>query len=171
MSLVAIGLGCSLGDRRARIAHTLHRLDATPGLTWLRTSSLVLTPPLKGGVARGGFVNAVALFDTDLSPEDLLELCIALEDAAGRRRSRRWADRTLDLDLLLFDDRIVHSPQLTLPHPAIAERPFVLHPLVEVWPDAYDPVEQRAWADVDPPGGPTPVVVGRVAPRRRLGYL
>jgi 2-amino-4-hydroxy-6-hydroxymethyldihydropteridine diphosphokinase len=171
MSTVAIGLGCSLGDRRGRIERTLRRLDATDGLTWRATSGLLLSPPLKGGVARGAFLNAVARFDTELAPEQLLELCIALEDDAGRRRARRWADRTLDLDLLLYDDRVVRSERLTLPHPAIGLRPFVLHPLVEVWPDAYDPVEQRLWRDAPPPGGPRPVVVARVAPRRPLGYL
>jgi len=167
----ALALGCSLGDRRARMEETLRRLDATPGLEWVRTSALVRTPPLRGGVARGAFLNAVALFHTDLSPHALLEVCIGLEDAAGRRRARRWADRTLDIDLLLVEGQTLRSEALVLPHPAIAQRAFVLEPLLEVWPEAIDPVSGRPWAELPRPPGPRPVRVGRVAPRRPLGYL
>jgi len=150
---------------------TLRRLDATVGLRWLDTSSLVLTPPLRGGAARGAFLNAVALFDSELGPIELLRVCITLEDAAGRRRARRWADRTLDIDLLQFDDHVIDSEELVLPHPAIARRPFVLQPLLEVWPDAVDPRSGRRWSSFPTPPGPRPVRVGRVAPRRPLGYL
>ena len=75
------------------------------------------------------------------------------------------------LGLLLVDDLVVHTEALTLPHPAIARRPFVLEPLLEVWPEAIDPVSGRPWAEAAPPPGPRPVRIGRVAPRRPLGYL
>lgn len=171
MTRVALGLGCSLGDRLHRLERTLRRLDATPGLRWERTSALVRTPPLRGGAARGAFLNAVALFRTRLEPLELLEVCVALEDEAGRRRARRWGDRTLDLDVLLYDGQVVHHPRLTVPHPAIALRPFVLGPLLEVWPDAVDPVTGVALASLPAPSGPRPVAVARVARHRPLAYL
>ena len=94
---------------------------------------------MKGGTAHGWFLNAVGLFQSDLSPQELLRVCIDIEDRARRRRARRWSDRTLDLDLLIVEGRQVQSPDLQLPHPGIVERDFVLRPLLEVWPDAIHP--------------------------------
>lgn len=168
---IAIGLGSSLGDRRRTLETTVLRLATRDGLTLLRTSAWVRTPPLRGGAARNWFLNGVALFESALEPLEILDLCVALEESAGRRRARHWGDRTLDLDLLLAGDRVIDDPRLKVPHPAITRRPFVLGPLLEVWPDAQDPVTGRPFAEAPTPPGPRPVPCGRLAPAGALRYL
>lgn len=168
---VAIGLGSSLGDRRGRLELVLRLLDANPGLELLRGSRWYRTPPLRGGSARNWFLNGVALFESELGPAELLALCVRLEERMGRRRGRHWGDRTLDLDVLLVDGLICEEPGLRIPHPAIAQRPFVLLPLLEAWPDAIDPRTGERWADLPRDGTPRPVPVGVVADRRRAPYL
>jgi 2-amino-4-hydroxy-6-hydroxymethyldihydropteridine diphosphokinase len=161
----AIGLGSSLGDRFAWIELALRKLDATAGIRVLRVSRLVRTPPMKGGSARGWFLNAVCLIETELSPPDLLRACAALEESAGRRRKSHWGDRTLDLDVLLVDGVVRTDPWLTLPHPGIARRPFVLGPLLEVWPGATHPGTGVPYAELPQGSGPVPVPVGILARR------
>jgi 7,8-dihydro-6-hydroxymethylpterin-pyrophosphokinase len=117
------------------------------------------------------FLNGVALFESDLAPHTVLDRCIVLEEAAGRRRARWWGDRTLDLDVLVVEGIVLDDERLVLPHPAIADRPFVLEPLLEVWPDAVDPRHGTPWAGRPTPRGPRPVHQGQVARRPSLGYL
>jgi 2-amino-4-hydroxy-6-hydroxymethyldihydropteridine diphosphokinase len=167
----ALALGCSLGDRRATLERTLRQLDALPGIEVVRVSRWVRTPPMRGGAASGWFLNGVALVHTDLSAHALLDTCIGLEAAAGRRRAKYWGDRPLDLDVLLVDDQIVSDERLQVPHPAIAQRRFVLGPLLEVWPDARDPCTDTPYASMPEPGGPRPAPIGRVARRQALRYL
>ncbi len=157
---VAIALGSSLGDRSAHLELAVLRLSRR-GMRFLRGSSVVLTPPMRGGTARGWFLNAVALFETALTPGEVLDRCRELEALAGRRRARFWGDRTLDLDVLLCDDRLSDDPELRLPHPAVAERPFFLGPLLEVWRDAIDPRDGRPLRDATPRGA-RPARVGRL---------
>ena len=178
---VAIGLGTSLAMQRrqqgpmaaraARLELTVRQLAATPGLELLRISPWVSTPPLRGGTARGVFLNGVALFECELSPHALLARCIVLEEQAGRRRARKWGDRTLDLDVLVVEDVVSDDARLLLPHPAIGDRPFVLLPLLSVWPDAQDARTGTRWSSHPVPKGPKPVPQGQVARRPRLGYL
>lgn len=170
-SLLAIGLGSSLGQRRATLEQTVRKLAAGPGMELVRTSRWIRTPPLRGGTARNWFLNGVALFRTTLEPHAILDRCVALERAAGRRRVRFWGDRPLDIDLLLLEGQIVHTERLTLPHPAITRRPFALGPLLEVWPDAVDPTTGIAYAALPPPSGPRPHPVGILARRTPLRYL
>ena len=166
---IAVGLGASLGDRLATLRLTLRRL-ATVDTVLLRASRAYRTPPLAGGSALGWFVNGVALFETTASPEAFLDRCRALEAQAGRRRARTWGDRPLDLDLLVADAIVCTTPTLTLPHPAIARRPFVLQPLVEAWPTAQDPITGARYADLPPAPGPRPVAIGLLAPPRASMY-
>ena len=133
---VAIGLGASMGDRRRTLEIALCQLDATPGLRLVRASRWVRTPPMKGGTATGWFLNGVALFECERDVYAVLDRCRALEDAAGRRRARWWGDRPLDLDLIVAEGVQSADPRLVLPHPGVADRPFVLEPLREVWPEA-----------------------------------
>lgn len=160
---VAIGLGSSLGDRRATLERTLVQLDLIPGLQLLRASRWYRTPPLRGGTATGWFLNGVGVFSSSLSPHQLLDRCRSLEDGAGRRRSRFWGDRTLDLDVILVEGLAIDDLDLTVPHPALPHRAFVLGPLIEVWPDAVDPRTGQLFVDHPTPGGPRPVPVGVVA--------
>lgn len=168
MNRVAVALGSSLGDRRAQVERAVHAIAARAGARDLRVSRWYRTPPMRGGTARGWFLNGVVAFETALDPLEVLDLCVALERRSGRRRARHWGDRTLDLDLLLAGDRIVDHPRLQLPHPAIADRAFVLLPLREAWPDAVDPRTGVRYADLPVPLGPTPVPAGVLAARRPL---
>lgn len=134
---LAIGLGASLGDRRQRLELTLQQL-AGPGMRLVRASRWYASPPLAGGSARNYFLNGVGLYECTLPLDQVLARCQALEHAAGRRRARFWGDRPLDLDLLVAEDTTLSTPALTLPHPAIGRRAFVLWPLLEVWPDVWE---------------------------------
>lgn len=157
---VAIGLGSSLGERRRVLERTVRQLGAGTSMEFLRASCWYRTPPLKGGTARNWFLNGVALFETSLGPYEVLERCRILEDTAGRRRGRYWADRPLDLDVLQMGDVLLDDPELTLPHPSIAVRNFVLVPLLEVWPNAVNPRSKRPWSQVIVPPAPRLIRVG-----------
>ena len=115
-------------------------------------------------------MNGVALFRCTAPLDDVLERCQALEARAGRRRSRHWGDRPLDLDLLLAEGLVRDDARLVLPHPGIRARPFVLGPLLEVWPDAVDPRDGRRYRDAPTPTGPRAWPIGAShAPRVAAG--
>ncbi len=156
----AIALGSSLGPRRRILERAVQQLAATPGIRVERVSRWWRTPPMRGGTARGWFLNGAVRIETSLSPDELLHRCVALEAASGRRRARHWGDRTLDLDLLHVEGVTADGPHLVLPHPGIAKRRFVLLPLLEVWPDARDPRTGKRWADGGEAPGPRPVACG-----------
>jgi 2-amino-4-hydroxy-6-hydroxymethyldihydropteridine diphosphokinase len=127
-----IGLGANLGDPRRSVEEALAEIAALPQTRLLRRSSLYRTAPVDAGGP--DYVNAVAGVETALSPFELLRALLAIEQAHGRQRSVRNAPRTLDLDLLLHGDTIIETPELTLPHPRLHQRAFVLEPLLEVAP-------------------------------------
>ena len=129
---VAIGLGANLGDARATLAWAVQQLAAHPAVHVERVSSLYRTRPV--GAEGPDYLNAVALLTTPLQPEPLLSLLQSLEQQAGRERPYRNAPRTLDLDLLLYGQRVLNTDMLTLPHPRLHQRRFVLEPLAEVAP-------------------------------------
>ena len=135
---LALGLGASLGPRRATLERTLARLDARADVSVVRVSRWYRSAPMPGGTATGLFLNGVALLETTLTPRALLDVCRRLEHDAGRRRARYWSDRPLDLDLLVADGPPLDEPELTLPHPGVLTRAFVYWPLMEVWPEALD---------------------------------
>lgn len=128
-----IGLGGNLGDVPATLERALAALEAG-GARVVRRSSNWKTPPW-GVTDQPAFVNACALIETQLTPRALLDLCLSVEAALGRRRELRWGPRVIDLDVLDFDGRTVSEPGLTLPHPHLTERAFVLVPLAEIVPD------------------------------------
>jgi 2-amino-4-hydroxy-6-hydroxymethyldihydropteridine diphosphokinase len=132
----ALGLGSNLGDRRANLAGAVRRLGDAGDV--LAVSSLYETAPV-GGPAQGRFLNAVVVVETGLSPRRLLDLCLAAEREAGRKRRVRWGPRSLDVDLLLYEGSFVDEPGLRVPHPRLAGRRFALEPLVEAWPEACLP--------------------------------
>lgn len=156
--LAAIALGSSLGRSRVTFRLAVAALAATPGVDDLRPSRIFLTPPA-GGVARRPFLNACVRVSTTLSAADLLARCRVIEIRLGRRPTRRWADRVLDLDLLLFGDAHIETPTLTVPHPRMHDRPFQLLPLLDCWPEVPGP--WRAFAS-----GMAPLPVVGVLPRR-----
>jgi 2-amino-4-hydroxy-6-hydroxymethyldihydropteridine diphosphokinase len=132
-----VGVGANLGDARANVLDALARLAALPGGALLHTSGLYRTAPIDS--SGDHYINAVACLDTTLSAHDLLAALQEIEQAHGRERPYRNAPRTLDLDLLLYGDEIIDSPDLTVPHPRMHQRAFVLVPLYEIAPDAVIP--------------------------------
>ena len=113
-----------------------------------KVSSFHETEPVGGPPGQGKYLNAAAVLETTLDPLELLQVLQEIEAQFGRVRTVRWGERTLDLDLLLFDDRIIDTPELTIPHPRLRVRRFVLEPLAEIAPEAVDPVTKRTIADL-----------------------
>ena len=128
MTRAFVGLGANLGDREASIRHAASLLGAS------RLSSIRETEPW-GYADQPKFLNAVAEVETDLTARELLDRLLEIERELGRtREGPRWGPRTIDLDLLLFGDEVIDEPGLTVPHPRLAEREFVLEPLLELDP-------------------------------------
>ena len=142
-SLAYIALGSNLGDRRGILTGAIAALAGTGGVVVRKVSSFYETEPVGGPPGQGMFFNAAAVLETTRDPFGLLHVLREIEEEFGRTRAVHWGERTLDLDLLLFADRIVDTPELTIPHPRLTERRFVLEPLAEVAPDAVDPVTKR----------------------------
>jgi 2-amino-4-hydroxy-6-hydroxymethyldihydropteridine diphosphokinase len=132
-----IGLGANLGDRAATLREAARRLGELGAIT--AVSSFYETEPV-GSREQPSFLNAVIALETDLPPAALFDALLAIERDLGRVRSFRNAPRTLDLDILLQDDLVMDTPELTLPHPRMHERAFVLAPLAEIAPDVRHPV-------------------------------
>jgi 2-amino-4-hydroxy-6-hydroxymethyldihydropteridine diphosphokinase len=143
MPRVYIALGGNLGDRRANLERAVELLDADPALELVAVSSLRETDPV-GYEDQSRFLNGALAADTALSPRELLDRLLAVERELGRdRRGPRFGPRTVDLDLLLYGDDTVDEPGLTVPHPRLAERRFVLEPLAELDPELALPDGRR----------------------------
>ena len=138
---VFVAIGSNMGDRSAHMDHAFRALASTSGIRLLRQSSLHETAPV-GPPGQGPYLNAVAEISTDLSPHALLATLLEIESQRGRDRTRevRFGPRTLDLDMLIWDASLpgfarIDAPGLTVPHPRMHERPFVLLPLAELDPE------------------------------------
>lgn len=138
MSLAYVGIGSNLEQPREQVLRAFDELAALPATRLVARSSLYRSAPV-GYAAQPDFVNAVAALDTELAPERLLAELQRLETGHGRARSFANAPRTLDLDLLLYDDQVLGEAHLVLPHPRMHERAFVLRPLAEIAPEAVIP--------------------------------
>ncbi|MEW6698008.1 MAG: 2-amino-4-hydroxy-6-hydroxymethyldihydropteridine diphosphokinase [Bacillota bacterium] len=138
MTLAYIGLGSNLGDRASYIQGALEKLAAAPGIQLLRIAYLYETAPW-GKTDQDWFLNTVAEVASDLSPEELLQRLLEIENTLGRTREVKWGPRTIDLDLLLYGNEKVDLPHLQVPHPRLAERAFVLIPLGELCPEMILP--------------------------------
>ena len=136
--MIAVGLGSNLDGPAERVSRALEAIAVLPMTRLLAHSALYDTAPV-GPQDQPDFVNAVALLETRLPPLSLLSALQDLEKAAGRVRHRRWGERTLDLDLLLWRDLTIRLPRLTVPHPEMHKRAFVLRPLLDIAPDARLP--------------------------------
>ena len=128
-----IGIGSNLDNPLLQVQTALRELAEIPKTELTRSSSLYRTPPM-GPPDQPDYVNAVAALTTTLSPTELLDALQALEARHGRVRTIHWGPRTLDLDLLLYGNETVHTARLTVPHPGIAQRAFVVLPLAEIAP-------------------------------------
>lgn len=159
----AIALGSSMGPRLATLVAAARILDARVGV--VAASAVVETPPA-GGVAARPFLNAVLVVSTALSPRALWHVCREVERRLGRRPARRWADRLVDVDVLLYERAIVSLPEVSIPHPRLAERPFQLRLLAETWPEAVNPWTGLPWVQALPVSPRWPVVGTLPCPRR-----
>ena len=135
-----VALGANLGERERAIGESLRRLDETPGIRVTTVSSLLENDAVGGPEGAPRFLNGVAELQTTLSPSSLLDRLLEIERGLGRVRDQRWEPRVIDLDLLLYDGKVLREPGLIVPHPRMHERQFVLRPLSEIAPDVVHPV-------------------------------
>jgi 2-amino-4-hydroxy-6-hydroxymethyldihydropteridine diphosphokinase len=138
MATAYLGLGSNLGDRLANLQAAVDAVGAASGVRAVASSRVWETTPV-GGPSQPDYLNAVLRIETDLSPRELLAVCRTVEDDLGRVRRERWGARTIDVDVLLVDDLVVDEQDLVVPHPRIAERAFVVLPLLELDPDPVLP--------------------------------
>ena len=141
MALCLIGLGSNLGDSAQTLKAAWERLAGTPSIHPVALSGFYETEPV-GGPPQPNYINAAGIIETELEPEPLLDALFAVEQAFGRVRTVRWGPRTLDLDLLLYDERVIQTERLIVPHPRMNLRRFVLEPAVEIAPDWRHPLEK-----------------------------
>lgn len=145
MTVTWIGIGSNVGDRVGNVRRAVEELGAVGDVVAM--SSIYMTAPI-GGPPQRSFANAVVKLETTKEPQELLAACKALEERMGRESSEmRWGPRVIDLDILLYGDEKISEPDLEIPHPRIAERRFVLVPLLEIDQDVSDPWGSR-YADL-----------------------
>lgn len=148
MERVFIGLGSNLAEPRQQLRGAVDALARIPETRIAAVSSLYISDPL-GPPDQPRYHNAVAALDTSLAPLALLDALQSIELAQGReRKAERWGPRTLDLDILLFGERLIDEPRLTVPHYHLHARPFVLYPLADVAPQALQLADGRRLADL-----------------------
>ena len=136
-----VALGSNLGDKEGNLRRALELLEER-GVEVVRVSSFICTEPY-GVTDQPQFLNGVCQVRTSLAPLALLHILLAIEQEMGRVRLRHWGERNIDLDLLLYEDVVMDTPELTLPHPDMQNREFVLLPLAEIAPEIIHPTLQK----------------------------
>lgn len=144
-SLAYLSLGSNIGDREGHLRDALSRLEAVGHIA--SVSSFYETEPVEFA-DQGWFLNCAAALETTQSPQQLMSEILRIEQEMGRRRIQKKGPRTIDIDILLFGDAIVNSPELTIPHPAMHQRRFVLEPLAEIAPEARHPLLNKTVHDL-----------------------
>lgn len=142
-----IGIGTNLGDRKKHIAEALERLERRTDIKVIKSSSLYVTEPI-GYVGQDWFLNCVVEVMTSMPPRELLSHCLSIEEQMGRTRTMQWGPRIIDLDILLYDDTVIEDDELTVPHPNMDKRRFVLVPIVEIAPDVIHPKLNKTVTDL-----------------------
>ena len=143
-----IALGANLGDRAANIAAALEKLQQTPQVKLAKVSTFIENPAVGGPADSPPFLNAAVEIVTWLSARAILDRLLEIEKEIGRVRREKWGPRSIDLDLLLFGDEIIDEPGLTVPHPLMHQRRFVLEPLAQIAPTVVHPVWKRTIAQL-----------------------
>lgn len=139
MARCLIACGSNQGSRRAHLDRAIELLRFMPGVCLRAVSQFRETPPVGGPAGQGAFLNGACLIDTELMPSEVLAMLAAVEKTLLRERTQRWGPRTIDLDLLLYGDAVIQTPELTVPHPRMATRRFVLEPAAEIAGDLPHP--------------------------------
>jgi 2-amino-4-hydroxy-6-hydroxymethyldihydropteridine diphosphokinase len=134
---VVLGLGGNQGEREKLLSNAIKRMKERFKL--LKVSSVFETEAW-GGVAKGNFLNQVVLVSTEFSPLEVLEIIQGIEIDLGRTREQPWGDRSMDIDILFFGDEVIENDRLSVPHPFLADRKFVLIPLQEILPEKKHPI-------------------------------
>jgi dihydroneopterin aldolase/2-amino-4-hydroxy-6-hydroxymethyldihydropteridine diphosphokinase len=147
MAIVYIGLGSNMGDREKNLADAVSRLSSLPFITFLKQSSVLETEPVDY-LEQPRFLNKIIVIETTLAPRELLNRTGKIEIELGRRKTVPKGPRTIDLDILLYDDIILQTADLTIPHPEIKNRKFILQHLVELDPDLTDPITKQKYRDM-----------------------
>jgi 2-amino-4-hydroxy-6-hydroxymethyldihydropteridine diphosphokinase len=148
MATALVALGSNLGDRQRNLDDAVAQLGRQPNIVVLATSRWRETRPVGGPRDQAEFLNGAILLGTSLTPQQLHAVLRQIEETAGRTREGRWAPRTLDLDLLLYDDLVIDTPELTIPHPRMSFRRFVLEPAAEIAPEMRHPTIGWTIADL-----------------------
>ena len=138
---VAIALGSNLGESMNTLNSAITSLTKISGITVSTYSSWYQTKPI--GPSQPDYINGCALLEVELEPHQLLKTLLEIEQEFGRKRIQHWGPRTLDLDLILYENLVLDTPDLIIPHPRMRERAFVLVPLAEIAPNWIDPVTQN----------------------------
>ncbi|MBR0365760.1 MAG: 2-amino-4-hydroxy-6-hydroxymethyldihydropteridine diphosphokinase [Clostridia bacterium] len=141
-STAYIGIGSNLGDKKAYLDFAVDALRESESVRVVKVSEYIVTEPV-GEVEQDDFLNACIEIDTVLTPSALLELLHEIENRAGRERTVHWGPRTLDMDILLYGDEVICTPELVIPHPELVKREFALGPLAEIAPYVYHPVARE----------------------------
>jgi len=137
-----LGLGSNLGDKQSYITKAIQKISSLENVETIRASKVIKTPPY-GKTDQPDFLNCVIKVKTRLKPEVFLEKCFDIENQLGRVREEKWGPRTIDIDMLFYEDMIVNSKSLVLPHPELHKREFVLTSLNELCPDLIHPVLKK----------------------------
>jgi 2-amino-4-hydroxy-6-hydroxymethyldihydropteridine diphosphokinase len=152
MHIIHIGIGSNLGSRQENCREAIRQL-CDRGVKVVKESTMIETEPW-GVTDQPRFINSVVEAETDLTPERLFSVLKDIEAAMGRAEAVRWGPRLIDLDILLYDDLVIDSPGLKIPHPLMHERSFVLIPLAEIAPEKVHPVLKKSMRELrDHPGG------------------
>ena len=172
MATALISLGSNLGDRKATLDAAVENLRQTAGISQVVVSSYHATKPVGGPEGQEDFLNAAARLDTSLSPRELLTELQRIERELGRVRQEHWGPRTLDLDLLLYDNLVINEPDLIVPHRFLAFRRFVLKPAVEVAGEMVHPTLERTLSNALQyiEGAPRVFEVGGLTPSVRMEF-
>lgn len=156
MKTAFLGLGSNLGNRKQMLDKAVHQLTLHPAIEVITVSSYIESKPV-GYTNQNCFINAVAAIKTSLTPQNLLTVVKQIEEAMGRTPSVRWGPRIIDIDILLYDKLMLAEKDLTIPHPRLLERGFVLGPLAEIAPTQIIPPTNKTaselWAALNPAGG------------------
>ncbi|MGL6196734.1 MAG: 2-amino-4-hydroxy-6-hydroxymethyldihydropteridine diphosphokinase [Thermoguttaceae bacterium] len=146
--LVLVALGSNLGEKEKNLRDGWRKFIELPGIEEVKLSNFYETEPVGGPASQEKYLNAAGLVQTELEPEELLEAVHKIEQLLGRERKEHWGPRTLDIDILLYGDKTIHIKNLTIPHPLMHERRFVLDPACEIASEMVHPLIGKRLSEI-----------------------